>query len=141
LSDDGFCSKILLLSGPITYRLKKMSWDGNNNPEPNDSVCPVCGNIMEKGFIVSNHGVYWKDHVPKFACTGKGMGPHGRSWIGFAHVEAYRCRSCRIIRHLYEEERPNLVRIRCYHCGETNHYSQKQSDESTRYCQTCASPL
>ncbi len=135
------CSKTLLLSGQILCELEEMSWDGDNYPETNDSICPVCRKPMEKGYIVSDHGIYWKDHVPQFACTGKTMGPHGRSWFGFAKVEAYRCRNCRIIRHLYEEERPKVVRIRCYHCGETHAYAPKQSDDDFRYCPTCSSRL
>ncbi|MDF1538095.1 MAG: PF20097 family protein [Candidatus Thorarchaeota archaeon] len=121
-----------------------MSWNGNNYPEPDDSICPVCGKGMERGFIVSDRGIYWKDHVPKFACTGKTMGPHGRSWFGFANVEAFRCRSCRIIRHLYEEhedERSTPVMIRCYNCGETHHYARKKSEDDYRYCPTCSSKL
>jgi hypothetical protein len=51
---------------------------GPNYPRDSDSVCPVCNNEMEKGYIVSNNGVFWNDHVPKFSCTGEPIGPNGQ---------------------------------------------------------------
>ncbi len=111
---------------------------GDNYPEGKDSICPVCRNPMERGYIVSNRGIYWNDHIPRFICQGEAMGPHADSLWNCAYVEAYRCRRCRVIRYLYYDRESRTVRLRCPSCGVWNDYAKKEHEDDIRICQTCA---
>jgi hypothetical protein len=59
------------------------------------SACPYCGVEMEKGFIVSNYGIWWNDHVPRVIC-GRGEWIASSFWT-CAGVPGFRCNACSII--------------------------------------------
>ena len=60
--------------------------------------CPTCGKLMEKGYIVSRGGMYWNTKVPKTFPRGEPLTtPPGE--LGGFRLEAYRCKSCKIIKY------------------------------------------
>lgn len=67
-------------------------------------VCPVCGSKMEKGFIGVWRGIFWSDKKR----TVVWKLPFGKDiivradWTA-AHLEAYRCKKCKLVIFKYGE--------------------------------------
>ncbi|MGY5862511.1 MAG: PF20097 family protein [Candidatus Thorarchaeota archaeon] len=101
------------------------------------SACPYCGNEMEKGFIVSNYGTWWNDHVPRLICRGGET--LASSFWSCAGVPGSKCTTCGIIvLHCGKPRRLELKSRKCSHCGAVYVYSQERigEDGSVR-CQNC----
>lgn len=111
---------------------------GDNYPDGKDSICPVCGTPMEKGRLTAYHWIDWVKGPDKSQRHAEPMGPHSRSLLGIAYVEAYRCRECRILRYEYTDRFSQMVQLKCPYCGEWNEYYKKKGENDVRICQTCA---
>lgn len=111
---------------------------GDNYPDGKETICPVCGVPMEKGYIISAGGIAWTNEYHSQLVRGEPMGPHSYSLWGFKYVEAYRCRKCRILRYEYMDSDSRMVQLKCPYCGEWNEYYKKKSENDVRICQTCA---
>lgn len=67
--------------------------------------CPICGNDMEKGYLLSMSGIYWNTHVTKgitkWKCRGESFGKDSdfSNWRNYdcAKLAAQRCRRCNLI--------------------------------------------
>jgi predicted Zn finger-like uncharacterized protein len=95
---------------------------------------------MEKGFIVSNYGISWNDHVPRFFCRGEML---ASSFFGFASVPGSKCTTCGII--VLHQREPKMFEPKgrkCPHCGAVYVYSKERigEDGSVR-CQNCDKEL
>lgn len=101
------------------------------------SACPYCGNEMEKGFIVSNHGIWWNDHVPRYFCGG-GEWLASSYWT-CADVPGSRCTTCGIIvLHSGKPRRFESRGRKCSHCGAVYVYlEEKINEDGSVRCQNC----
>jgi predicted Zn finger-like uncharacterized protein len=101
------------------------------------SACPYCGVEMEKGFIVSNYGIWWNDHVPRVIC-GRGEWIASSFWT-CAGVPGFRCNACSII--VFQSGKPTRSEPRgrkCPHCGAIYVYSEERIDaDGSVRCQNC----
>lgn len=100
-------------------------------------VCPYCGNEMEKGFIVSNYGIWWNDHVPRFFCrSGETL---ASCFAGCASVPGSKCTTCGVmVLHQRKSKISKPKARKCPHCGMVYVYSKERigKDGSVR-CQNC----
>jgi hypothetical protein len=62
-------------------------------------VCPLCGSVMEKGFIITRK-IDWNRKEHKFFDIGEEIVPP--SWH-LANVEAHRCKKCKLVIFRYGE--------------------------------------
>ena len=100
------------------------------------SICPYCGSLMEKGFIVSTVGIWWDDHVPRVHCGGG-------EWLAFsnrtcASVPGFRCIACSIM--VLHDRRPKFESRsrKCSHCGAVYVYlEEKINEDGSVRCQNC----
>lgn len=63
-----------------------------------NDICPICGEQMEHGYIVSSLVLNWCDHAPSVVCRcGERL---ASSLLGCASLEGFRCKKCQIIRYV-----------------------------------------
>ncbi len=108
--------------------------EGYLTEEQQSHTCPSCGNEMEKGYIISEKGVYWDDHVPRFIAPGTLLSPNTTEVFKMHYVPSHRCRSCKIIQY---GEPADFVRLACPHCDAKYEY-EIPKDVDQIVCQNCA---
>jgi hypothetical protein len=121
---DGGISKSLSI-------LREKRYSGNNHltEQQDNKVCPSCGKVMEKGYLISKMGVYWDDHVPRYFAPGTLLSPNTTEVFKMHYVPSYRCRYCKIIQY---GEPTDFVRLACPHCEAKYEYElPKNSDQIT----------
>ncbi|MFX0061846.1 MAG: PF20097 family protein [Candidatus Hermodarchaeota archaeon] len=57
--------------------------------------CHICGESMEKGFLISVRDIYWNKNVPNFFCKGQKR-LSSSMWHGCSTIPAFRCHKCKI---------------------------------------------
>ncbi len=99
--------------------------------------CPYCDEPLDAGYIVSDNGIYWNDHVPTLRCrSGE---PLGISWAGCASVVGHQCKKCNVI---VVHKGRHRVRILdsgvCPFCDEEHEYSEDEIPEDRIVqCKNC----
>ena len=69
--------------------------------------CPVCGTIMEKGFVQAGGTVVWVKKKHRVSLLPKtGEVELGRSIMGYCAIPAHVCKACKKVLMDYSETEP-----------------------------------
>ena len=82
-------------------------------------LCPVCGEPMEKGYVVGSGGLYWSEDIPPYSYgmpfpgpefISEPLAPQTLPYSRRASIlKAYRCRKCGVIRIDIKDQNFGLI--------------------------------